>query len=575
MKTVIKYVKPYRLTAVIALFLTLVELAVELSQPIFMSKIVDDGILQKDLSTVLFWGGMLIAISFIALLAGIINSFFAGHTSQSTGYDLREALFEKVQSFSFSNFQQFPTSSLMTRMTNDVTQIQNTIFMLLRIMSKAPLIVIGSIAMIAIINIKLGMFLLIGSPLLIVFLMWMMGKVGRMFQTVQKKLDQVNNVVQENLTGIRLIKAFVRRKHEAKRFTKDSAELRDWAMRALRFIELAAPTIFLVMNGSIIAVLWFGNLEVETGGATVGEVVAIVNYTMRMTHAMTLFSMLLMFFSRSRASANRIAEVLLTDAHLSDTEEAKAKNKITDGKITFDSVSFHYPNTEVPVLSNVSFEVQPGERVAILGATGSGKSSLFQLIPRLYDVDNGAIYIDDMNIREMTLHHLRRQIGFVPQEVMLFSGTVRENILWGKEDATMEEIIVACKHAQIHETIEKLPQGYETKLGQKGVNLSGGQKQRLSIARALVRKPKILLLDDSTSALDVKTERQLLDALKNYDCTLLMITQKLSTTMNADKILLFEDGKLIAEGTHEELLKTSSLYYKIFESQFGKGAGAS
>ena len=571
MRKVLSFLGKYRLAVFVALFLTLTELAVELLQPFLMAKIIDDGIMQEDLSVVMMWGGVMIGMSVIAFGSGILNSFFAAHVSQSTGYDIRSKLFEKVQSFSFANFSQFPTSSLITRLTNDVTQIQNTIFMSLRIMLRAPLLVVGSVIMAMLVNFKLALILVVAVPLLMMFLLWIMSRAGKLFRAVQAKLDAVNSVVQENLVGIRLIKAFLRRKHETKRFDKASGNLRDRTIAALRLIEIAMPVILLVMNVSIMAVLWFGSFEVAGDGASVGEVVAIINYTTRMAAALSIFSMIIMIFSRARASSQRIADVLEADVDLLDTEGSDERNRITDGKLEFHSVSFRYPETESFVLKNLSFEAKAGERVAIMGATGSGKSTIFQLIPRLYDIDEGKITIDNKNIRDMKLGVLRKQIGFVPQEAMLFTGTLESNITWGKENATMEEIIEASKHAQIHETIDELPKKYNTILGQKGVNLSGGQKQRLSIARALVRQPKILLLDDSTSALDVKTEQKLLDALKNYSCTTIMITQKMSTTMNADTILLLEDGELLAKGNHEQLMRESALYRKIYESQFGEG----
>ncbi|MBU9720088.1 MULTISPECIES: ABC transporter ATP-binding protein [Bacillaceae] len=570
MKKVLSFLIPYRLAVGVALFFTFTELGVELIQPFLMAKIIDDGILAEDLSVVMTWGGIMVGLSLVAFVSGILNSFYAAHASQSTGFAVRSSLFEKVQSFSFSNFSKFPTSSLITRMTNDITQIQNTIFMSLRIMLRAPLLIIGSVIMALLVNVKLALILVVAVPFLILFLITIMRKAGSMFKKVQERLDVVNSVMQENLAGIRLIKAFLRRKHESKRFTKASANLRDRTVSALRLIEIAMPVTLLIMNIGIMAILWFGTFEVQAGGATVGEVVAIINYTMRITAVLSVFSMIIMIFSRFKASAQRIEDVLTTDADLEDTDHSDEKINIVDGKVSFDNVSFTYPGTETKVLQNLSFEVKPGERVAILGATGSGKSTLFQLIPRLYDVDGGRILIDGHDITNMKLNVLRKQIGFVPQEAMLFTGPLKDNIAWGKEDAAMEEIIEAAKHAQIHETIEELPNKYDTLLGQKGVNLSGGQKQRLSIARALVRKPKILLLDDSTSALDVKTEQKLLKALDHYACTTFLITQKMSTTMNADTILLLEDGELSAKGSHEELMAESSLYRKIYESQLGE-----
>jgi ATP-binding cassette subfamily B protein len=423
-----------------------------------------------------------------------------------------------------------------------------------------------------VVDVKLALILSAVAPFLFLFLFWVMGKGGALFKAVQEKLDSVNSVMQENLTGIRLIKAFVRRNHEVKRFARTNEDLRDGTVKALRLMEVTMPVLLFIMNLSILGVLWFGSIQVNAGDVKVGEVVAIVNYATRITAAFSIFSWIIMAFSRARASANRVTEVLDTEVDLTDSQESHDRKGLTvsRGEIHFKDVSFKYPGTSEKVLDGISFIIHPGETVAIMGATGSGKTSLFQLIPRLYDVTGGRVEIDGRDVRELKMENLRRKIGFVPQEALLFTGSVKENISWGKEDAAMEEITEAAVNAQIHETIMKLPQGYETRVGQKGVNLSGGQKQRLSIARALVRKPKILLLDDSTSALDMKTEAKLLNSLKQYTCTTMIITQKISTAMEADRILLLEDGVLLAEGDHETLLKTSGLYKRIFQSQSGE-----
>jgi ATP-binding cassette subfamily B multidrug efflux pump len=570
MLKVLAYLKSYRLPMVIALLLMLVELVVELWHPLLMAKIIDDGIMVQDLSVVLKWGGVMVGVSFIAFAAGIINSFYSAQVSQGFGFDVRKSLFGKVQSFSTVNLSHFPTSSLITRMTNDVTQIQNLVFMGLRIMIRAPLLIVGATIMALLVNVKLALILVVTMPLLLLFLLWIMKKGVTLFRSVQEKLDAVNGVMRENLTGIRLIKAFLRWKHEVKRFTAANEELKNKTVTALRVIELTMPVLMLVMNLGILVILWVGSFQVNTGGVKIGEIVAIVNYATRVMFAFSVFSWILMAFSRARASASRISEVISTDVDLIDPENADPSARIEKGKVVFDSVSFHYPDTQASVLESISFTAQPGQTIAILGATGSGKSSLFQLIPRLYDVNDGKILIDNTDVRNMQLEMLRNRIGYVPQEALLFSGTVKENISWGKENASMEEIIEAAQSAQIHDTIIKLPKQYDTVLGQKGVNLSGGQKQRLSIARALIRKPRILLLDDCTSALDLKTEAKLLQALENYSCTIFIITQKISTVIEADSILLLEDGKLSAEGEHNYLLTNSPLYQKIYHSQFGE-----
>ncbi|WP_163100785.1 ABC transporter ATP-binding protein [Peribacillus alkalitolerans] len=570
MSKVLHFLNPYKIAVGIALFFMLTELAVELWQPLLMAKIIDEGILKNDMSVILAWGGFMVLLSLVAFVSGILNSFYAAHVSQSFGFDVRQHLFEKVQSFSYANFNKIPSSSLITRLTNDVTQIQNTVFMSLRIMMRAPLLIIGGLVMSFVVHPKLALLLAVVVPILFFFLIWFMNKGRRMFKVVQEKLDGVNSVMQENLAGMKLIRSFLRRNFEGDRFEDANLELMKHTASVLRVMEVTMPVLLLLMNFSILGVLWFGSIEVNTGGAEVGEVVAIVNYSMRITSALSVFTFIIMAFSRARASAERITDVLDTEVVMKDNGEGTEKESIL-GTVEFQNVSFQYPDTSTYVLNDISFKAGAGETIAILGATGAGKTSLFQLIPRLYDVSEGTILIDQLDVRAWKQDSLRNAIGFVPQDSILFTGTVAENIRWGKDDANMDEIMQAAEDAQIADTIGKLPNEYETKIGQRGVNLSGGQKQRISIARALVRKPRLLLLDDSTSALDLRTEAKLLHALKNYSCTTLIITQKVSTAKSADQILLLEDGRLIEKGTHTELLDNSSLYRKIFESQNGKG----
>jgi ATP-binding cassette, subfamily B, multidrug efflux pump len=568
---VIGFLKPYRLAMGIAWLLMLVELTVELLNPLFMAKIIDQGIMKGDLDVVLLWGGIMVGMSFLSFISGVVNSFFAAHTSQGFGYDVRESLYKKIQSFSYASFDKLPASSLITRMTNDVRQLQNTIFMSLRIMLRAPLLVIGSTIMALIVDVKLALVLVIVIPFLWMFLLWVLKRGWSLFEKVQTRLDRVNEVMKENLSGIRLIKAYTRGEYEEKRFHGANEDLKNKTVSALRFMEIIMPLLMLVMNLVILIVLWSGSFEVSTGGAKVGEVVAIVTYATRISSVFSIFSFIITSFSRARASVERIEGVLDTEVHLRDGDAAEEKHKVTTGEITFDNVSFLYPQTRGKVLKDISFHIKEGETVSVLGATGSGKSTLFQLIPRLYDITEGEIKIDGHPLRSITLDNLRKNIGYVPQEAVLFSGSIRENLLWGKEEASEQDMIRAAKDAQIHETIENLKYGYDTPLGQKGVNLSGGQKQRLSIARALIRNPKILLLDDSTSALDLTTESRLLDAIRQYKCTTIIITQKVSTAMESDCILLLEDGVLIGNGSHDTLLIESSLYQQIYQSQFGEG----
>lgn len=571
MRTVFSYLKTYRAAVFIAIALMLVELALELAQPYLMSKIIDEGIRASNLEVVYRWGIFLVLFSFVAFAAGILSSFYAAHVSQSFGFDLREKLYGKVQAFSFANFNQFPESSLLTRLTNDVTQLQNTVFMGLRIMLRAPLLVIGSVIMAFIVNPMLAVWFAAAIPFLGLFLLWVMRLGEKLFRAVQQGLDDVNGVMQQNLIGMRLIRVFVRMKLESKRFAGYSQVLMDRTVAALRLTELTMPVILLVINATVIAVLWVGRAQLDINGATVGDIVAIVNYATRTSGALSLMSMIVVNFSRARASAQRMEEVLLTEIDLKDAEtDTSSDGNKPNGSITFKKVSFRYPDTDAAVLTDISFKAEPGETIAIMGATGSGKTSMLQLIPRLYDAEEGTVEVGGLDSRLWKLERLRNHIGYVPQDIMLFTGSVADNIKWGKDSANMDEIMDAARKAQIHETIMKLPQQYDTVVGQKGVNLSGGQKQRLTIARALVRKPEILLLDDCTSALDVQTENALLAALREVRCTTLLITQKISSTLNADRVLILDDGRLIASGTHEELLRTSSLYRKICDSQYRK-----
>lgn len=598
------YLKKYRVAAIAALVMMLIELTVELAQPYLISKIIDNGIQQGDLSVVWLWGGVLVGSAVVAFAAGIASSFFASHASLGFGYDLREKLYDKVQAFSYAVFNRFTTSSLITRLTGDVTQVQDTVFMSLRFMTRVPLVVIGSMIMAVVVNPKLGLLLVVMVPVLLVFVIWMIKKAALLFRNVQRRLDAVNGVIQENLTGIRLIRVFVRMGHEIERFAGYSGKLMKGTISALRLTETTMPFMLLMMNGCIIAVLWFGRRDIVTGSATVGEVVAVINYLLRTIGAMSALSWILVTFSRASASAQRLNEVFDTEdvsesAH--DQGSGKAEqvgqqsgqlgqtgqsgealsaghlaqagkgSPVIQGAVDFQGVGFSYPGSEITVLEDITFSAKRGERIAIMGATGSGKSSLVQLIPRLYTEDQGEVRIDGNDAERLDISTLRGAIGYVPQEVVLFTGSVRDNIAWGREDATLEEIKEAARRAQIHETIEKLPNGYDTQLGQRGVNLSGGQKQRLSIARALIRRPSILILDDSTSALDVATEARLLDALEELSCTTFIITQKISSTTSADLILLLDDGHLIGQGKHEDLMDSSQLYRRIYESQYGEG----
>lgn len=566
MKTVFSYAKPYKFYIIIALILMLLELTVELMQPLVIASIIDQGIVARDRDVIIQLGIVLMGLSAIAFVSGIVNSYFAAHASQSFSFDLRQALYGRIQSFSLAMFNKFPASGLITRLTSDVTLVQQVLYMGLRIMLRAPLLVVGSMIMAFVVNPKLAFYLVIVFPFLLIFLYVMVKKGVSYFGFVQKRLDRVNRIVQENLQAVRLIKAYLRGKYETNRFAEVAGSLKVDTVKAFRVMEIILPILLFGMNLSLLAVLWFGAFEIRSGGAQIGELVAVVNYAMRMTGAFSMFSFIIMIFVRAQASSERLEEVLLAE-DVREKEEVGESRAIHRGEIRFDNVSFTYPETSRPVLKNISFHLKANEKLAIMGATGSGKSSLLQLIPRFYDATGGTVSVHGRDVTDWSLRELRKTIGIVPQQSLLFTGTISNNLSWGKDEVVQEELADAAIKAQIHETVERFPKGYFTRVGQKGVNLSGGQKQRLSIARALVRKPSILILDDSTSALDVKTEAALWEELDREEATMLMVTQKIRTAMRADRILLLEDGVISAYGTHEELMKSSELYRQIAMSQ--------
>ncbi|WP_226655242.1 ABC transporter ATP-binding protein [Pseudalkalibacillus hwajinpoensis] len=569
MRNVFAFIKPYKVAAIIAALLMLVELAVELWLPLFMADIIDNGIAKENLSVITELGIWMIVLTVISFVASIINTYLASYVSQHFGFDLRKALFEKVQSFAFADFNRFPTSSLLTRLTNDVNQVQLVVFMGLRIMVRAPLLVVGGVVMAFVVDVQLALLLTAAIPLVIVFLYFVMKKGVPLFSSVQEKLDRVNGVMRENLVGVRLIKAYLRSKHEQQRFKKVNENLMSQTVTSLRLIELATPVLLILMNVAIVAVIWFGGVKVVAGTAQVGGISAIITYGTRITVALTMFSFILMLLSRARASAHRMQEVLQTETYAEN--EAGVEPDAFE-KLEFRHVSFRYPDSEDEVLRDLNFTAEKGQLIGVMGATGSGKSSMIQLIPRLYEPTEGTVLFNGLNETAIHLDELRSRIGVVPQEVVLFSGTIGDNIRWGKEDASIEEVEAAAKAAQIHSFILTLPNQYDTVLGQKGINLSGGQKQRLSIARALIRNPEILILDDSTSALDLHTESELQKALKEQESMILLIAQKISSIKEADKILLLEDGAIIGEGTHDQLLDSSSVYREIYVSQYGEEA---
>lgn len=574
-----KFIRPHWKAALLAPCLMLVEVLSNLWQPKLMAVIIDQGVEAQDVAFIFQTSLKMIGIALVGVFGGIGCTVFASIASQNFGADLRTALFEKVQSFSFTNLNKFKTSSLITRLTHDVVQIQHAVMISLRMLVRAPLMSIGGIFMALTINARLGAILLVAIPILLILLVVVANQAFPLFTKSQQSLDRVNAIMQENLAGIRVVKAYVRADQEQARFGTASLRLRDITVRAARIIALAMPIMMLIMNFSIVAVLWLGGVQVRLGQMKTGQIIAYINYMTQILFSMLMVGMVFIIFSRAQVSAARVNEVLGAKVDIADKQiYTQPVQPIVSGKVEFDRVSFRYPGMGgPPVLKDISLTIEPGTTCAILGATGAGKSTLAHLIPRLYDPIAGKVLVDDRNVKDIPLKTLRAGIGVVLQEATLFSGSIKDNIKWGRPDASDEEVILAATAAQAHDFIMSLPEQYDTQLGQRGVNLSGGQKQRLAIARALIKQPPILILDDSTSAVDLGTEARLQAALAELpeQSTRIIIAQRISSVINANKIIILDDGRIEAEGTHKQLLKTSPIYQDIYHSQVGKGAEAS
>lgn len=544
----------------------------DLLQPILMASIIDQGVMQNDTSHILRTGLYMLGAAAIGLIGGVGCTIYSSIASQRFGADLRRDLFRKVQTLSFRNLDEISTGSLITRLTNDIVQLQTMVQMLLRIFVRSPFLAIGSIIMAVIISPKLAIILAVAVPLLFIVMFFLIRATLPLFATVQKKLDKVNTVLKENFAGIRVSKAFVRAGYEKNRFHHANTDFTQVSVKTQRIVALNMPILTMILNISIVIVLWLGGKNAIDGSFEVGRLVAFINYVTQVLFSVSSVAMMLVRISTAKVSADRIQEVMHTESEIVN-EANPTKDAYKQGEIIYDQVTFSYnPKVQKPVLQNISFKVRPGQTVAIMGATGSGKTSLVSLLPRLYDVTSGRIFIDGTDVRHMELSLLRERIGIVLQESILFSGTIRDNIRYGKPDADDEDVIAAAKAAQAHEFISSMPEGYDTLLGQRGVNLSGGQKQRISIARALLLRPSILILDDSMSAIDMGTESRLQKELAKLMAgrTCLMIAQRISSVIDADLILVLDDGKLIAQGTHNELLSSCELYQDIYQSQFGK-----
>ena len=569
----LKFVKPYWKWAALAPLLMILEVAMDLMQPRLVQRIVDEGIARLDLNIVFMTGLLMCGLAMLGALGGMSNGIFTEIVAQGFSADVREMLFRKVQTFSFGNLDELETGQLITRLTNDVTQVQEAIVMILRMLVRAPFLLIGSLIMAVITSPQLAFLPLLMMPFELAAVIWIVNRATPLYTGVQKRLDTLNEVMQENLSGVRVVKAFVRANHEEKRFGKANDDLTNQSIKAGRVVAIMPPFMMLTINLGIIGVLWFGGVQVTQGQMHVGQIIAFVNYLTTTLFSLMMVSQMVIQLARAEASAKRIQEVIDQTPKVQNSTYPRFDVSI-QGRVAFENVTFEYPGSEhVDVLKGVNFIAEPGQTVAILGTTGAGKTSLVNLIPRFYDTTSGRITIDGVDIREIDQETLRRNIGVALQEVVLFSGTIRDNIRYGRPDAGDEQVVAAAKAAQAHDFILTFPNGYETELGQRGVNLSGGQKQRIAIARSLLLQPSILILDDSTSAVDVETESRIQDALigimKNR--TSFVIAQRISTVLNADKIIVLDDGKIAAQGTHRELLTGSPIYREIYESQLGTG----
>ncbi len=560
---------PYRAWALVAPALMALEVAMDLAQPRLLQVIVDVGIANQDMALVLHTLAIMIGAAMVGAAGGIGCTIYATRAALAFGADVRGALFRKVQRLSFPDLDRLQTGRLVTRLTNDVDQVQEAAAMVLRILVRAPLLVAGSLIMAVITSPRLSLLLVALAPLLVITFVVITGRAQRLFSVVQDRLDRVNITMLENLAGVRVVKAFVRSAHEMARFREANDEFMRATVRASVLVATVMPIMMLLVNLGVVGVIWFGGLQVQAGNVHVGQILAFVNYLMQMLASMMMVGMLLIRFSRADASAQRILEVLGAEPTVQDREHADQVERLA-GAVEFDHVTFSYDGDGgEPVLRDVCFVAEPGQTVAVIGATGSGKSTLVHLIPRLYDVSAGRVLVDGRDVRELRQDDLRRSIAIVLQESVLFTGTISDNIRYARPDASDDEVREAARLAQAEEFIATMPEGYDTVVGQRGVNLSGGQKQRLAIARALICRPAILIMDDCTSAVDATTEVGIVEALNSLAgaCTRFVVTHRVGSVLGADRIVVLDAGEVAATGTHEELLAASPIYREIVASQ--------
>lgn len=569
-----KYIKPYLPAFIIGPILMIVEVLGEVIMPRLLALIIDEGIEKNHGVNYIITIGIIMVVTALLMMAGGVGgAYFATKASSGFANDLRKDVFNKIQDFSFANIDKFNTGSLVTRLTNDITQLQNFVNMCLRMMLRSPGMLIGAVIMALFVNAKLALVIIIVIPVLVCSIIIIMKTAFPRFNTMQKKIDNLNSTIQEGLTNIRVVKSFVREDFEEERFNKANVDLRDKGINAMKIMIVLIPVMTLAMNITTIAVVWFGGKQVINGQMDVGDLTSFTTYVTQILMSLMMVSMMFLNSSRAMASSRRIKEILNTQIDLND-EYATMKDKTVDsGAVEFKNVCFkYYKNNEEWVLENINFSIASGETVGIIGSTGSGKTSLVNLIPRLYDADCGEVFVDNVNVKEYSLKNLRNGVSCVLQKNLLFSGTISDNLKWGNENATEEEIATAAESAQAKGFIENFKDGYNMELGQGGVNVSGGQKQRLCIARALLKKPKILILDDSTSAVDTATESKIRAEFKNRlkDSTKIIIAQRISSVIDADKIIVMDEGKITGIGTHDELMKNCDTYKEIYYSQMDK-----
>lgn len=579
MKQYKKYVIPYKSAFILGPIFMIVEVLGEIILPKLMSMIINYGcgqdvtVAAKGPAYIIGIGAAMIGTALLMMMGGVLGAYFAVKASVNFAGDLRRDVFAKVQKFSFANIEKFSTGSLVTRLTNDITNIQNVLSMGLRMLLRAPGMLIGGLIMAFLMNAKLALVFCVVIPVLIIALAFVMKTAFPRFDVMQTKIDGLNSRIQENITNQRVVKSFVRDDFEKETFDRANNELKDKTLRAMKVVILTMPIMTLAMNFTVMAVVWFGGQQILIGNMPVGNLTAFTTYVTQILMSLMMVSMIMIQGSRAMASSHRILEVLDTDIDLNDDNASEKDRLVTSGEIEFKNVCFrYYKKHKKNVLQNINFTAKPGEVVGIIGSTGSGKSSLVQLIPRLYDCDEGEVLVDGVNVKEYSLNHLRDGVAMVLQKNTLFSGSIMENLRWGDEEATDEQVKEAAKAAQADGFVSEFADGYDRELGQGGVNVSGGQKQRLCIARALLKKPKILILDDSTSAVDTATEAQIRKSFSTTlkDTTKLIIAQRISSVEDADRILVMDEGQIVGQGTHKELLESCETYQEIYYSQRSK-----